>query len=61
VDVVEADVVSGADADVLASLRTEIPNAGRNSVDEPVYIDHGLVTSRAPDDLQASAPRWSKS
>ena len=35
------------------SLQTDLRNAGANWVDEEVVVDHGLVTSRKPDDLPA--------
>ncbi|MEH3054268.1 MAG: type 1 glutamine amidotransferase [Patulibacter minatonensis] len=35
------------------SLRTDLRNAGAEWVDEEVVVDHGLVTSRNPDDLPA--------
>ena len=35
------------------TLQTDIRNAGGNWVDEEVVVDHGLVTSRKPDDLPA--------
>jgi protease I len=48
---VEADVVRGRTLTSWPSLRTDIRNAGGSWVDEPVHVDHGLVTSRKPDDL----------
>jgi len=50
---VEADVVRGRTLTSWPSLRTDIRNAGGNWVDEEVHNDHGLVTSRRPDDLPA--------
>lgn len=35
------------------SLRTDLANAGATWVDEEVYVDHGLITSRRPGDLPA--------
>lgn len=35
------------------SLRTDLENAGAHWSDEQVVVDHGLVTSRKPDDLPA--------
>jgi protease I len=35
------------------SLRTDLANAGAEWVDEEVVTDHGLVTSRKPDDIPA--------
>jgi protease I len=50
---IEADVVRGRTLTSWPSLRTDITNAGGNWVDEEVVVDHGLVTSRNPDDLPA--------
>jgi putative intracellular protease/amidase len=35
------------------SLETDLKNAGADWVDKEVVVDHGLVTSRKPDDLPA--------
>lgn len=50
---VEADVVRGRTLTSYPSIRTDIRNAGGNVVDEEVVVDHGLVTSRSPADLEA--------
>lgn len=50
---VEADVVRGRTLTSFPSLQTDIRNAGGNWVDQEVVTDHGLVTSRKPDDLSA--------
>ncbi|MGH2429151.1 MAG: type 1 glutamine amidotransferase domain-containing protein [Candidatus Limnocylindria bacterium] len=50
---VEADVVRGRRLTSYPSLRTDIRNAGGEWVDEEVVVDHGMVTSRNPDDLPA--------
>ncbi|WP_041831820.1 type 1 glutamine amidotransferase domain-containing protein [Actinoplanes sp. N902-109] len=50
---VEAGVVDGRTLTSWPSLRTDLANAGATWVDEPVYVDQGLVTSRKPDDLPA--------
>jgi protease I len=50
---VEADVVRGRTLTSYPSLRTDIRNAGGTVVDEEVVTDHGLVSSRNPDDLPA--------
>jgi protease I len=50
---VEAGVVRGRKVTSWPSLRTDIRNAGGDWVDEEVVVDHGLVTSRKPDDLPA--------
>jgi protease I len=48
---VEAGVVQGRRMTSWPSLRTDISNAGGHWEDAPVVVDHGLVTSRKPDDL----------
>jgi protease I len=50
---VEANVVEGRTVTSWPSLRTDLANAGATWVDEEVYVDDGLVTSRKPDDLPA--------
>ncbi|HYZ10030.1 MAG TPA: type 1 glutamine amidotransferase domain-containing protein [Pseudonocardiaceae bacterium] len=50
---VEADVVRGRTLTSYPSLRTDIRNAGGHVVDQEVATDHGLVSSRNPDDLPA--------
>ena len=50
---VEADLVRGRTLTSFPSIRTDIRNAGGNVVDEEVVVDHGLVSSRDPDDLPA--------
>jgi protease I len=50
---IEADVVRGRRLTSWPSLETDIRNAGGEWVDEEVVVDHGLVTSRKPDDLPA--------
>ncbi len=50
---IEADVVRGRRLTSWPSLQTDIRNAGGEWVDEEVVVDHGLVTSRKPDDLPA--------
>ncbi len=50
---VEAGVLDGRTVTSWPSLRTDIANAGGTWVDEEVHCDHGLVTSRKPDDLDA--------
>jgi protease I len=50
---VEADLVRDRKITSWPSLRTDIRNAGGNWVDEEVVVDHGLVSSRKPDDLPA--------
>lgn len=50
---VEADVVRGRTLTSYPSLRTDVRNAGGTWVDREAQVDHGLVTSRRPDDLPA--------
>jgi deglycase len=50
---VEADLVRNRKLTSWPSLQTEIRNAGGEWVDEEVVVDHGLVSSRKPDDLPA--------
>jgi protease I len=50
---VEADVVHGRNMTSWPSLRTDLRNAGANWTDSEVIVDHGLVTSRKPDDIPA--------
>jgi deglycase len=50
---VEAGVVDGRTVTSWPSLRTDLANAGATWVDEQVYVDGKLVTSRKPDDLPA--------
>jgi len=50
---IEAGVVDGRTLTSWPSLRTDLANAGATWVDEQVYVDEGLVTSRKPDDIPA--------
>jgi protease I len=50
---VEADLVRDRTLTSWPSLQTDIRNAGGHWVDEEVVVDHGLVSSRKPDDLPA--------
>lgn len=50
---VETGVVKGRTMTSYPTLKTDIRNAGGNWVDEEVHNDHGLVSSRRPDDLPA--------
>jgi protease I len=50
---VEAGAVDGRTLTSWPSLRTDLANAGATWVDEQVYVDGTLVTSRKPDDLPA--------
>lgn len=50
---IEANVIKGRTLTSWPSLQTDIRNAGGTWVDEQVHTDHGLVTSRKPDDIPA--------
>ena len=50
---VEAGAVKGKTLTSWPSLKTDIKNAGGTWVDREVMSDHGLVTSRKPDDIPA--------
>ncbi|HEY8470164.1 MAG TPA: type 1 glutamine amidotransferase domain-containing protein [Longimicrobiales bacterium] len=49
----EADVVRGRRVTSYPSLKTDLRNAGAEWIDEEVVTDHGIVTSRGPDDIPA--------
>jgi len=50
---VEANVVQGRRLTSWPSLETDLENAGAQWTDREVVVDHGLVTSRKPDDIPA--------
>jgi protease I len=50
---VEADVVHGRAVTSWPSVKTDLRNAGAQWLDMEVVSDHGLVTSRKPDDIAA--------
>jgi protease I len=50
---VEANVVRGRNVTSWPSLKTDLINAGAQWQDREVVTDHGLVTSRKPDDIPA--------
>ena len=50
---IETDAVRSRTITSWPSLKTDLKNAGANWVDRDVVVDHGLVTSRKPDDLPA--------
>jgi protease I len=50
---IEADAVRGKTVTSWPSLKTDLKNAGADWVDREVVADHGLITSRKPDDLAA--------
>ena len=48
---IDAGGVKGRKMTSWPSLKTDLMNAGAEWVDQPVVTDHGLVTSRKPDDI----------
>ena len=50
---IETGVVRGKKMTSWPSLQTDLRNAGAIWVDQEVVVDHGLVTSRRPDDIPA--------
>jgi len=50
---IETHRLTGRDMTSYWSLRTDLENAGANWQDKEVVVDHGLVTSRSPKDLEA--------
>jgi len=50
---VEAGAVRGHTMTTWPSLKTDLKHAGATWVDQEVVNDHGLVTSRKPDDIPA--------
>ena len=50
---ITADVVKGRKMTGFEAIQTDLKNAGAEVSDEEVVVDHGLVTSRTPDDLPA--------
>lgn len=50
---INAEAVEGRRMTSWPSLKADLRNAGAEWVDEEVVVDHGLVTSRKPDDLPA--------
>jgi protease I len=50
---IEAGAAKGRKVTSWPSLQTDLRNAGAQWVDQEVVVDHGLVTSRKPDDLPA--------
>lgn len=50
---IEAGVVRGRTLTSWPSLKTDLTNAGARWVDQEVCVDHGLVSSRKPDDIPA--------
>lgn len=50
---IETGLIDGRTMTSYPSLRTDLENAGVQWEDKEVIVDHGLVTSRKPDDLEA--------
>jgi len=50
---IEADVVRGKRVTSWPSLQTDLRNAGAQWEDSEVVVDHGLITSRKPQDIPA--------
>jgi protease I len=50
---IEAGAVQGRTLTSWPSLQSDLRNAGARWVDQEVATDHGLVTSRKPDDIPA--------
>jgi protease I len=50
---IEAGGVKGRTVTSWPSLQTDLVNAGASWVDREVVVDHGLVTSRKPEDIAA--------
>ncbi len=50
---IDAGVVSGRRVTSFESIQTDLKNAGADWTNEEVVVDHGLVTSRKPDDIPA--------
>lgn len=50
---IEAGVVKGRKMTSWPSIKTDLINAGAEWVDEECVVDHGLVSSRKPEDLPA--------
>ena len=50
---VEADVLHGRQITSAPAIQTEVRNAGAKWVDQQVVVDHGLITSRTPQDIPA--------
>jgi protease I len=50
---ISAGLVEGRTMTSVKSVQQDLKNAGATVKDEAVVVDHGLVTSRTPDDLPA--------
>lgn len=54
---IEADALQGRRATSWPSLRRDVENAGASWQDVDVVVDHGIITSRSPKDLEAFVSR----
>ena len=50
---IEAGAVKGCTMTSWPTLKTDLMNAGAKWVDQEVVVDHGIVSSRKPDDIPA--------
>lgn len=50
---IDAGVIKGRKVTSYESIQSDLKNAGAKWEDKEVIVDHGLVTSRKPDDLPA--------
>lgn len=50
---IETGAIKGRTLTSYPSIKTDIINAGGNWEDKEVVVDHGLITSRKPDDIPA--------
>ena len=50
---IDAGVLKGRKITSWPSLKTDLINAGADWVDREVIVDHGLISSRKPDDIPA--------
>ncbi len=50
---IDAGIAAGRRMTSYESIQADLKNAGAEWVDEEVVVDHGLVTSRKPDDIPA--------
>ncbi|MBS1533225.1 MAG: type 1 glutamine amidotransferase [Bacteroidetes bacterium] len=50
---IETGMIGGRTLTSYPSLQTDLKNAGAHWIDQEVVVDHGLVTSRTPKDLDA--------
>jgi protease I len=50
---ISANLVAGRKMTAVEAVRKDLENAGADVADEAVVVDHGLVTSRTPKDLDA--------